>query len=85
MSNARTAPSGPFATSGAATLATGLKKVTQAVPAGSQVIVTRDSVVDPAVPTNWGALGVFVAADRASFTITSSNGNDTSVINWIIL
>lgn len=49
------------------------------------MIVTRDSVVDPAVPTNWGALGVFVAADRASFTITSSNGNDTSVINWIIL
>ena len=61
----------------------GLREAVQ--PVGAQVFVSRDSVTDPAVPTNWGALGVFVAADRASFTITSSNGNDTSVINWIIL
>ena len=85
MSNARTAPSGPFIASGSATLVGGIKQVTQTVPSGSQVYVSRDAGPNPVVPANWGALGVQVATDRLSFTIIGSNNADTSVINWIIL
>jgi hypothetical protein len=85
MSNARTAPSGPFAASGATTLVGGVVTVTAQVPTGSKVYVSRDSGSASPTTTHWGALGVFVAADGLSFKITSSDALDTSVINWIAL
>lgn len=81
----RASPSGPFLSRGTTTLVAGTKTVTQKVPPSSQIVLTRTYPTAPPTTTNWGSLGVLVAADRLSFTITSSNALDTSDVAWTIL
>lgn len=84
MSNARTAPSGPFAPSGTATLVAGLVTVAVPVPVGAQVTLTRVAADATTHVATWGALGVFVATDRLSFVIVSSLNTDVSVIGYSV-
>jgi hypothetical protein len=84
MSDTRKSPSGAFVKTGVATLVAGTVTVTQTIPPGAMVLLTR-TTVDPAVATNWGHLGVFIAANRLSFKITSSNNADVSTIGWAVI
>jgi hypothetical protein len=89
MSQNRASPSGPFALSGVASLLDtdpqGVVTVLVPVPVGAIVLVTRATNSVAHGVAEWAALGVFVPADRKSFTITCKNGADTSDIDWIIL
>jgi hypothetical protein len=84
MSDTRKSPSGTFIDSGVATLVAGTVTVTRTIPPDAQIQLTR-TTVDPAVTTNWGNLGVFIAANRLSFKVTSSNVADTSTVGWAVI
>lgn len=81
----RASPSGPFLPRGTTTLVAGTKTITQEVPPGAQVVLTRTYPTAPPTTTHWGALGVLIASDRLSFTITSTDGADVSDVGWTIL
>ena len=73
---------GTNARMGTATLVAGTKVVTtSAVTANSRIFLTIQSLGTVAVPK---AIGVTARTAGTSFTITSADGTDTSVIAWEI-
>lgn len=75
--------SGASAKTGVATLVAGSKVVsTTAVAANSRIFLTVQSLGTVAAPK---AVAVTARSAGTSFTITSSDGTDTSVVAWTII
>lgn len=74
---------GSNATMGVATLSAGAVTVnTTKVTANSRILLTVQSLGTVAVPM---AIGVTARSAGTSFTITSADGTDTSVVAWVII
>ncbi len=79
----RIVESGTDAAAGAATLVAGTKVVTTSrVTANSRVLLTVQSLGTVTAPK---AIAVTARTPGTSFTITSADNTDTSVVGWLIV